>query len=257
MSVNPIKARLKAGAKMLAAWVFSGDPDVAEILARAGYPVIVICYEHGIGDTADLGDLLRAVRAGGAEPLLRVPSADPGFLKRVLDGGARSIMVPMVESVAEARAIVDACRYPPLGRRGYAATVVRAGGFGYTADYAATAHEELFLALQVETPAGVEAAAGIAALDGVDMLFVGPNDLANFMGHPGRMDAAPVLAAIDRTIAAAKAAGKGLGIVPHAGRDASACASLGFDIVAGIADVAVLREAAVADVARHRAAFGM
>lgn len=254
---NPIKTRLAAGDKLLAAWLFSGSCDIAELLARAGYPVVLICYEHGPGGIAELGDLLRAVRVGGAEPLLRVPSHDPNLLKRVLDGGARSLMIPMVETAEEAQAIVAACRYPPLGRRGYAAGVIRASRFGFTADYGKRAHEELFLALQIESPKGVANAEAIARVDGVDMLFIGPNDLAGALGHFENAADRAVLTAIDEIVAAAKRAGKHLAIVPHAGRDATACAEMGFALVAGAADIALLREGAKADIAQHAKAYGL
>jgi 4-hydroxy-2-oxoheptanedioate aldolase len=252
---NPLRARIARGDKLLAAWLFSGSTDIAELLARAGYPVVLVCFEHGPGDTADLGDLLRAVRYGGAEPLLRVPSSDPIYLKRVLDGGARSLMVPMIESAEEARAVVAACRYPPLGRRGYAGTVVRASTFGLEEGYAARAHDDLFLALQIESAAGAANAAEIAAVEGVDMIFIGPNDLAGSMGYLERLSETPVLAAVDAVAAAVRAEGKPLGIVPHGGRDAAACAALGYSIVAGAADIGLVREGALADLARFGPAF--
>jgi 4-hydroxy-2-oxoheptanedioate aldolase len=253
---NPLKARIAAGEKLLGAWVFSGNGDVAELMARAGYPVVILCLEHGPGDTADLANLLRAVEVGGAEPLLRVAAGDPVLLKRVLDQGARSIMVPMVESAEEARAIVAACRYPPLGRRGYAGTVVRASRFGMIEDYARTAQDDLFLALQIESAEGVENAEAIARVEGVDMIFLGPNDLAGTMGFLEKLETPAVLAAVDRVIAAARAAGKPIAVVPHAGRDAAACARMGFALVAGVADMALIREGAKADLAKHAAAFG-
>jgi 4-hydroxy-2-oxoheptanedioate aldolase len=255
--VNPLKARFAAGHKAYAAWTFSGNADIVEAVARAGYHAVILCLEHGPGDTGDLGHLLRAVTLAGAEPIVRVPSTDPAFLKRVLDGGARSIMVPMVETVDEARRVVAACRYPPRGTRGYAATVVRGSSFGWRKDYAKTAHEDLFLALQIESLGGVACAEEMAGLDGVDMIFIGPNDLAASMGHIEDMSQPAVLAAVDRGMAAVKRTGKPVGIVPHGGRDSSACAALGFDMVADVADMALIRLGAAADVARHGKAFGI
>lgn len=254
---NPIKRRLANEEKLLGAWVFSANADIAELMARVGYGFVVICFEHGPGETMDLAHLLRAIESGGAEPLLRVPSHDPALLKRVLDQGARSIMVPMVETADEARAIVDACRYPPLGRRGYAGSVVRASQFGFRQTYAREAHDDLFLALQIESFKGVENVEAIAAIDGVDLIFIGPNDLANSMGYLERIEEPKVLKAIDRTLAGARKAGKPVAIVPHAGRDASACAAMGFAMVAGVADIALLREGGKADIARHAKAFGL
>jgi 4-hydroxy-2-oxoheptanedioate aldolase len=254
---NPLKRRLAAQEKLLGAWVFSSNADIAELMARAGYGFVVICFEHGPGETMDVAHLLRAVESGGAEPLLRVPSHDPAILKRVLDQGARSIMVPMVETEDEARAIVAACRYPPLGRRGYAGTVVRASQFGFRRSYAREAHDDLFLALQIESFKGVENVEAIAAVEGVDVIFIGPNDLANSMGYLEQIEEPKVLEAIGRTLAGTRKAGKPAAIVPHAGRDASACVAMGFAMVAGAADIALLREGATADIARHAKAFDL
>lgn len=252
---NPMRERLRSGGKLLGLWLSTGRPEAAEIAALAGYHVVIIDLEHAPGDTDELGHLLRAVQLRGAEPMVRVPWNDQVILKRVLELGARSIMIPMVENRAEAEAAVAACRYPPRGRRGYAAGAIRASNYGFKADYAQHAHEELFLALQVETGAAAARAGEIAGVDGCDMVFIGPNDLAGNLGFLERMGEPPVLASIEDAKAKTRAAGKYLGIVPHAGKDATKLAGEGFDFVACGNDVIFLREAARADVAKHAAAY--
>ena len=250
--VNPIRQGISKGNTLLAAWLFSGSSDIGEILARAGYPVVIICHEHGTGVLANLGDVLRAVRFGGAEPLLRVPSHDPNYLKRVLDAGARSLMIPLVETADEAVALVAACRYPPRGRRGYAAGVVRASSFGALPNYGAQAHEELFLAVQIESAKGVANAAAIAAVEGIDMIFVGPNDLAGDLGFFENLDQPPVHHAIDHIATIVRAAGKSLGIIPYGGRNVADLTARGFSLIATAADFALIRDGARADLSSLR-----
>jgi 4-hydroxy-2-oxoheptanedioate aldolase len=127
---NRLKARLKAGETVCGAWLEFGSTDVAEAMVRCGWDVIVVDCEHGCAGVEAAGELIRAVEAAGGDAILRVPVGDDATLKRALDRGARSIMVPMVNDAATARQVASACRYPPLGRRGYAAPIVRASGFG-------------------------------------------------------------------------------------------------------------------------------
>jgi 4-hydroxy-2-oxoheptanedioate aldolase len=256
MTRNPLKRRIVEGRPTIGAWSMSGSPAIVEAMSHAGYDFVVICLEHGPGDTTDLGNLLRACQCGGAEPLVRVPWNDPVMLKRVLDLGARSLLIPMIETGEEARRAATACLYPPRGTRGYAAGVVRASRYGFEADYAMRAHEDLFVCVQIESERGVANAAGIAAAEGVDLVFIGPNDLAGSLGHIERMDHPDVVAAIETVERAARAAGKPLGTVPWPGHDASALAARGYALVAGAADMAFVRLGAAEDLARHRAAFG-
>lgn len=246
---NTLRQRLIKGDIVQAAWLFSRDSDTAEILARAGYPVVIVDHEHGTGDLASLAHVLRAVRIGGAEPLLRVPSHDPDHLKRVLDAGVRTLMVPLVETAEQAEAIVAACRYPPKGRRGYAAGVVRASAFGMRPEYGANAAGELFIAVQIESARGLANARAIAAVDGVDMVFIGPNDLAGNLGFFERLDEKKVHEAVDMIAAAVTSTGKALGIIPYGDRSAGDLARLGFALIATAADYALLRDSAKADCA--------
>jgi 2-keto-3-deoxy-L-rhamnonate aldolase RhmA len=177
--------------------------------------------------------------------MVRVPSHDPNHVKRLLDMGLTTIMFPMVDSVADAEAVVAACYYPPRGRRGLATGGIRATGYGHDVKgYLDNISTRQMLMAQIETRGGLDAVEQIAAVDGVDMLFVGPNDLSTSLGHLGQGDHPTVRSAIDRIIAAAKAKGKWLGTVPTKERDAKTLFSLGFDLVISGSDVALLRDAA-------------
>lgn len=252
---NILKRRAMAGEKLLGAWVFSGSPAACELYALAGYDLVLIDSEHTPIDLADTLVCVRAVEAGGGQAMVRVASHDPGHFKRLLDAGIHSLMIPMVDTVAQAEAIIAACLYPPRGRRGYSASVARSGLYGFDESYATTAHEETFLALQVEHVSAVKAAAAIAALPGADCLFVGPNDLSGTMGKFGQLADPEVIGALETVAAAARGAGKCAGVIPLPGRDASAMAAMGFGIVVGECDMAAIKASAVADRARHRAAF--
>lgn len=239
--MNPLKHRIAAGEMVAAAWVELASPDVAEIMLRHGWSTLIIDGEHGLGDLEHWVAVARAIEAAGGEVVLRVPDGSETLLKRVLDRGFRSLIVPMVNSAEQARAIVAACRYPGLGRRGYAAPVTRASHFGARPDYARReASAELLLMLQCEHVEAVENLAEIAAVDGVDLIFIGPNDLAGSIDHLERMEEPAPQALLARIEAAAAAAGKPLGTILGAGRGWSDLAALGYRFVAGPNDVSLL-----------------
>lgn len=243
--MNPIKNRVLAGDIVTAAWAELGSPDSAEAMARNGWPVIVIDCEHGIGDLERAVHIARAVESAGGEAVLRVPDGSETTLKRALDRGFRSIIVPQVNTAEYARAIVDCCLYPPLGRRGYAAPIVRASGYGARADYAAHAHEELLLMVQIEHHEAVDNLAEIAAVPGIDVLFVGPNDLAASVGRMERMLDPEPQALLKRIEDGAAAAGKPLATIVGAGRDFADLARLGYRFVIGPNDVSFVVGGAV------------
>ena len=164
-------------------------------------------------------------------------------------------MVPYVQTADEARAVVDACRYPPRGIRGCAVGVIRAAGFGADAkDYWDRFEDNLMVILQIETPTGVANIPEIAKVDGVDVLFIGPNDMCANMGkRPGTIDD-EVSALLDRAEKSIKDGGKWLASVPHSGRGAMDMFEAGYDMVTGGSDISLLRVAAEGQVAAHRKA---
>jgi 2-dehydro-3-deoxyglucarate aldolase len=236
---NPIKQRLAAGESLFGCWLTLGSPLVAEALACAGFDFLVVDGEHSPADAMDTVALLQAIAAGGSQPVVRVTDNTAWLAKRALDAGSPTVLFPMVGSVDEARRAVAAMRYPQHGNGGArgVAGIVRAARFGLAADYLRTANEAACTIVQIESAAAVEAAAGIAAVDGVDALFVGPADLAASLGHLGDSRHADVQRAIDRVAAAAAAQGKAAGIFAGSAAEAREYAARGFRLVALAADV--------------------
>lgn len=252
---NRLKRRALAGDKLLGAWVFTGSPAVCELYALAGYDFVLIDTEHTPIDVRDVLECVRAVEAGGGDAMVRVPGQDSSHFKRLLDAGIHSFLVPMVDTVEEAQAVTRACLYPPRGRRGFAASAARSGLYGFHENYAAVAHEETFLALQIESAEAARNASAMAAVEGVDCLFIGPNDLAGSMNKLGQLADPEVLAVIDAAGEAIKAAGRISGIIPTPTRPASDWAARGFSLVIGETDTATLKAGALADIRANRAAF--
>ena len=255
--MTTLKHRLKSGEFIAAAWVELGNADIAEALVRNGWPVIVIDGEHGVGDIEDWVGVARAVEAAGGEVVLRVPVGDETLLKRVLDRGFRSILVPQVNTAEAAHAIAGFCRYPPIGRRGYAAPIVRASAYGARPGYALTeSHEELLLMVQCEHAESVENLAAITAVEGIDMIFVGPNDLAGSIAHLERLSEPEPQALLKRIESFAAANGTQLGTIVGAGRDWTELRDLGYRFVIGPNDVSLIVQGALRAAADRDSALG-
>ena len=242
---NVLKRRLLAGERVPALWVQLDSPAIAEAAVHAGWSTLVIDTEHGWIGHETLVHMLRACEAAGGHAIVRVPDDHPSTIKRALDLGVQSLMVPMVDSAAQAEALARAARYPPRGARGYAAPIVRASRYGAHPGYAAWAHEELLLIAQIEHADAVAEIDAIAAVEGIDMLFIGPNDLAGSLDRLERLGEPEVLDAIARVERAARSAGRLLGTVPSEGRDAGACFAAGHGLCACASDVGLFREGAV------------
>lgn len=241
-STNHLKKRLTEGKPLFGVWIETGNASVAEIVGHCGYDFMILDLEHGQGDLQEAVAVLRAAQVTQTPCVVRVPAADPVFLKRILDAGFNAIMVPSVESVEEAEMVVAACQYPPAGRRGYAAGNVRASGYGATADYMARANDELLLILQLESKSAVAKAAEICAVDGVDLPFLGVNDMAGSIGLLEQLDRPEVRALVADFERAAAASGKPYGTVPSAGATPQDLVQAGYSLIALTSDVMLLRE---------------
>jgi 2-keto-3-deoxy-L-rhamnonate aldolase RhmA len=190
VSPNTVKKPLLAGETVVGAMTFEFfSPGTSAILANAGCRFVFYDMEHtGLGFET-LKWLFATCRGLPIEPMVRVPRGEYTYLARALDLGARGVMVPMVESAGQARSIVEACRYPPLGRRGAAFGFAQDDYLGGDVDAKIrAAHERTLVVAQIETERGLEAVDAIAAVDGIDVLWVGHFDLSNFLGIPGRFD---------------------------------------------------------------------
>jgi len=240
---NPFKQALAAGERQVGFWCALVSPMAAEILAGAGFDWMVIDGEHAPNDIPLLVAQLQAMRGGTAEPVFRVPWNDMVTMKRALDVGARTLMVPFVQNAEEARRAVAATRYPPGGVRGVA-LVVRASDFGRVPRYLENAHRDTCLLVQLETRAALREIEAIAQVDGVDGMFIGPSDLAADMGHLGNPKHPDVQAAIKDAAKRIGAAAKPAGTLASNAEEAEAMFAIGFSFVAAGVDVALLaREA--------------
>jgi len=241
---NRLNHRLAAGEQLAGLWLQSGSATLAELSVLAGFEVVLIDNEHGPASLETTLELMRAVEAAGGMPLVRVPWNDQVYLKRILDLGAASLMIPMVQSGAEAEAAVAACRYPPRGRRGYAAPIARAANYGLDGDYIRHAHDDLLLIPQIESAAAVRAIPAIAAVDGVDMLFVGANDLAGSIERLEALDAPDAAELIAEAQRAIQASGRWMGTTPRPGVAPADLYAGGHRLVIGPSDLALYRMAA-------------
>jgi 4-hydroxy-2-oxoheptanedioate aldolase len=210
---NRLKAALARGEVQTGLWLTLADAGVAEIAGRAGFDWCLIDGEHGPNTPTTMQAQLQALEAAGCPAVVRVAANDAVLLKQALDLGAQTVLVPMVDTAEEAAAAVAACRYPPRGVRGVGAMVARASRWGEIADYATAADAEICVMVQAESRRAVDDVAAIAAVEGVDGVFVGPADLSADMGHPGAAGHPDVRRAIDGALASIRAAGKAPGIV--------------------------------------------
>jgi 4-hydroxy-2-oxoheptanedioate aldolase len=242
---NAFKAALAEGRRQIGLWCALPGPYAAEIAAGAGYDWVLFDHEHGPNGPTDALAQLQAAAAYPVSAVVRPPVNDAALIKRYLDLGAQSLLIPMVNSAAEAAAAVAAVRYPPRGVRGVA-TMTRAGRFGRIPDYAAGADAEICLMLQVETLAALDALPDIVATEGVDGVFIGPSDLAASLGYLGQPGHPTVRAAVLDAIRSIADAGKPAGVLTPDRSFARECAAAGALFVAVGIDVAILARGAEA-----------
>jgi len=209
---NPFKHALVAGKQQIGLWVSLASPYSAEVVAGAGFDWIVIDTEHSPNEVDTTLAQLQVVAAYPVSPVVRPAWNDKVLIKRHLDIGAQTLLVPYVQDGEEAAAAVAAVRFPTRGVRGVAG-VTRASRFGRVADYAKRAEDELCLLLQVENRAGLDHLEEIARTDGVDGVFIGPADLAAGLGHLGEQSHPEVQSAIQDAIRRIRACGKAAGIL--------------------------------------------
>jgi 2-dehydro-3-deoxyglucarate aldolase/4-hydroxy-2-oxoheptanedioate aldolase len=242
-----LKRAADAPNPLLGTWLSIPAPAVGELLGGFGYDFVALDAEHSPMSYETMENLLRAVDAapGGTETFVRVSDDDPTTLKRTLDLGPDGILVPMVETPEQAAAIVEASRYPPDGRRGLG--LARASGYGTSiGEHVATAEDTLVRHVQLESERAVENAADIAAVDGVDGVFVGPVDLSMSMDRFGEWEDEEFLAAVDGVVAAAREAGVAVGTLATSAEERAARVEWGVDYVVAGVDAIHLAEGAAA-----------
>jgi 4-hydroxy-2-oxoheptanedioate aldolase len=241
--MNRLKSALAEGRPQFGLWQSLGHPYTAEVCAAAGFDWLLFDGEHAPNTVTTLLAQLQAVSAYPVEAVARPPVGDAAIIKQYLDIGFRSLLIPMVSSVEQAEMLVSATRYPPEGIRGVAG-LTRASGFGATRDYLANAHKDICLILQIENRAGLAAIGKIAAVEGVDALFIGPSDLAGALGHLGDTAHPEVQAAIAGAIKAARDGGKPSGIFATSIEDARHYVAAGACMISVGSDIGLLSSGA-------------
>jgi 2-keto-3-deoxy-L-rhamnonate aldolase RhmA len=242
MKPNAIKRDILAGKTVAGAMIFEFfSPGMSAILANAGCRFVLYDMEHtGLGFET-LKWLFSSCRGLPIEPMVRVPRGEYTWLARALDLGARGVMIPMVESAEQAKAILQACRYPPVGRRGAAFGFAQCDYLGGdVGEKIRRSHERTMVIAQIETERGLERVEEIAAVDGVDVLWVGHFDLSNFMGIPGRFDDPRFDAAMRRVAEVARRHGKAAGFMATDAAWIARAHEMGYTMIAGGTDTGLL-----------------
>lgn len=248
---NPFKAALAARTRQIGLWSALTSNILAEIIGDEGFDWVLLDTEHAPNDLSSLIGQLQALRGSGTQPVVRPAANDPVLIKRLLDIGFRNVLVPFVQTVEEADRAVAATRYPPLGIRGVSA-YQRNNGYGRVADYFGFIDAAIAVIVQIETGEAAGRVAEIAAVPGVDAVFVGPGDLAASLGHLGNTGHADVQECIREIGAAATAAGAAAGVVAGNPADAERYLNWGYCFTTVGSDVALFRGAvsAAAEAAR-------
>ncbi|HYD80240.1 MAG TPA: 4-hydroxy-2-oxoheptanedioate aldolase [Paucimonas sp.] len=211
--VNPFKQALKRGDPQIGLWLALADPYAAELCAGSGFDWLAFDAEHAPNDLRTLLHSLQSVAPYPSHPVVRLPHGDPALIKQVLELGATTLVVPMVESVAQAQALVRAMRYPPHGIRGVGSAIGRSSRWMRYADYIKQANDQVCLVVQAETAPALAQLEAIASVEGVDGVLIGPADLSASLGYLGQPAHPEVVAAIDTAIATIRRAGKAAGIL--------------------------------------------
>jgi 4-hydroxy-2-oxoheptanedioate aldolase len=236
---NVFKRAIAQGKLQIGLWSSLCSNISAELLSYSGFDWLLLDAEHSPNDIQSLFSQLQAVAKGTATPIVRPPWNDPVMVKRVLDIGAQSLLFPYVQNADEARQAVAATRYPPKGIRGVSIGT-RANSFGRVTDYLATADSELCVLVQVETKEAMAHLEEIAAVDGVDGVFIGPADLSASLGHLGNPQHPDVQKAIEDAARRLKAVGKPAGFLTGNEDEARRCIGWGYTFVAVGSDLGLL-----------------
>ena len=239
---NQFRQDLIAQKPLIGCWCAMSSPVSAEILGQAGFDWLLIDGEHSANDFKDFMLQLMALKDSASAPVVRPQWSEPVIVKRLMDLGFFNFLFPFIETEEEAKAIVAATRYPPEGTRGVA-LMQRGNKFGYIPDYPEKVNENVAVLVQIESLKGLDNVEAIAKVDGVDGLFIGPSDLSVALGHFCQPMHPEVQEAMQRIIAAGKAAGKSIGIIAPVEEQARMYLEMGVNLVAVGADLAVFKNA--------------
>ena len=239
---NAFRAALLAHKPLIGCWCSLANPNTAEVLGLAGFDWLLIDGEHAPNDVTSLVPQLMALKDSSSAPVVRPPWNEPVIIKRLLDAGFHNFLMPFVESADQARAAVAATRYPPRGIRGVSVSQ-RSNRFGTAPDYLRIIDDNIAVMVQIESRGGLEAVDAITAVDGIDGIFVGPQDLAAALGHLGNPAHPDVQAAMKHVFQRAVAGGKSAGTLAPVEADARRYMEWGATFVAVGSDLGLFRSA--------------
>jgi 4-hydroxy-2-oxoheptanedioate aldolase len=253
MPQNRFKQALRGSVPQIGLWLGLADPYSAELCANSGFDWLLLDSEHAPNDVRSLLAQLQALAAYPVHPIVRPPIGDVTLIKQILDIGAQTLLVPVVESEAQAHSLVRATRYPPAGIRGVGSALARASRWNHIAGYLQQADEQICLLVQIETTAGLANLESIAQVEGVDGVFIGPADLAASLGHRGNPGHPEVQRTIEEAIQRLAATGKPAGILSADESLARRYLQLGCRFVAVGSDIGILLRTAQALAAKFKA----
>nr|WP_230656277.1 HpcH/HpaI aldolase/citrate lyase family protein [Psychrobacter sp. I-STPA10] len=246
MPINQFKKNLLVNRRQIGLFLGLGDAYTSEVLATAGFDWLLIDGEHGPNDVRSIRDQLQVLAAYPEQQVVvRLPEHNTATIKRVLDIGAQTLMIPMIETAEQAQQMVKAMRYPPNGMRGVGTAMARAARWNGVDNYFAQADEQMCLIVQIESVTGIKNLVDIANVEGVDAVFIGPSDLAASMGHLGQPSHPEVKQAVAKAIADIANAGKAAGVFSANPELALEYEKLGASFMLVGVDVLLLRKAAI------------
>ena len=246
MPLNTFKRALAAGETQIGLFLGLANSYSAEIVGGTGFDWLLIDGEHGPNDLQSIIGQLQALAPYPVRPVVRTVDHDVARIKQLLDGGAQTLMVPMVETAADAEKLVRAMRYPPHGIRGVGTAMARAARWNGVADYFAHADQEMCLIVQIESTTGLAGLAEVLQVEGVDAVFIGPSDLAASMGYLGQPNHPEVKATVEAALRQIAAAGKAAGVFSADPAAAEAYRQMGARFLLVGVDALLLRNSAVA-----------
>ena len=253
---NSFKAAIAKGEIQLGCWLGLADPYIAEISASAGFDWLLIDSEHAPNDLRSITAQLQVLAGRDSHAIVRPPIGETWMIKQLLDAGAQTLLIPMVESAAEAEKLVSAITYPPHGVRGVGSALAHASDFSAIGDYLTTAREQICLLAQVENVAGMSGLDNILKVDGIDGVLIGPSDLAADMGYIGKPATPEVETAVLDAIKRIVASGKAAGILTLSADLQAKCRDLGATFIATEIDVTLFAKGMRVSAEKAKARLG-
>lgn len=249
---NHFKENLKSNLCQIGVWLATPSSYLAEMSASVGYDWVLIDAEHGPNTLSSILSQLQSIFGHSSSPIVRIPDDNPTLIKQVLDIGAQTILVPMVETAMQASRIVQATRYPPLGIRGVGSAIARASSWGAVTNYLESINDELCVIVQIESEKAVQNLDAILDVDGIDAIFIGPADLAASMGYLTNPMHPSVISTIHKIIEVANSKNIPVGSISVNDEFNKELIKRGINFLATAIDTVALRQALAKNIKKYR-----